>query len=104
MVNREVAESPISQGPTEAIAYAVTVPTGRAPLVNLVNTIYDISDNENSVDVTVLKATGVASASSTIYTTKRFSNLVAGITYRVDCQYTDVNGNTWCPYFRIKCT
>lgn len=103
MVNRELPESPVTQGPTERIAYSVTVPTGRNPLTALVNSIYDITDPENPVDVTSIYATGSASASSLVYTTKRFYNLVSGQTYRVDCQYTDTNSNTWCPYFRIKC-
>jgi hypothetical protein len=104
MVNREVAESPVTQGPTEAIVYTVTVPTGRATMTSLVNTIYDITDPENPVDVSGTKTSGSASASGSVYTTKKFISLVSGNTYRVDCQYTDTNGNIWCPYFRIKCS
>ena len=105
MVNRECAESPVTQAPstTEAIAYSVTVPSGRAPLSSLVNTIYDITDADNPTDVTSIVASGSASSSSNVYTTKKISNLTSGSTYRVDCQYTDTNGNKFCPYFRIIC-
>ncbi len=103
MVNREVAESPVTQGPTEAIAYSLTVPSGRATLTSLVNTVYDITDADNITDVTSSVTTGSASASGSVYTTKKIRLLTAGNTYRVDCQYTDTSGNVFCPYFRIEC-
>jgi hypothetical protein len=105
MINRECPESPVTQaaGTKEAIAYSVTVPSGRSPLSSLSNKIYDITDADNITETTSTMMSGSASASGLVYTTKKISGLVSGQTYRVDCQYTDTNGNTFCPFFRIQC-
>ena len=101
--SRQCAESPVIQGADESIAYGITTtPWGSTP-TSLSMVVWDITDTDLPVDVSVTVVTGTITAAGDVITTKRIRLLTLGKKYRVEVLFTDANSNIWEPFFVIEC-
>jgi hypothetical protein len=87
MTTRAVAESPVSQGVDEQIAYAITTtPWGSSP-TSIVVVVKDWTDNRKDVTNTVTP-TNSPSVDGDVITLSPLKSLTAGHTYQVEVQFT----------------
>jgi hypothetical protein len=97
--NREVIESPLTQGVDEQIKYTLdTTPWGGSPS-SATAKIFSIS-NGTKVDTTITNISGSSMISGNIITLPTVSNLIVRTTYRLEVQFT-VGGNLFEAYVII---
>ena len=91
MINRQVKESPITQGEDEQIAYTLTTtPWGSTP--SSVSVV--IKTVPGLTDTSATNLTGSASVASDVITTPVIKSLVAGQQYRLEIKFTS-SGNVF---------
>lgn len=96
---RAVKEGPLVQGEDEEIAYNITTtPWGSSPTSPAVKA-YDVDNDYNDVSSTVLS--GSPSVVGDVITTPVVKALTAGITYRIEVEFTCA-GNVFECYLVIK--
>lgn len=95
---REFRQSPVTQGMSEQIAYALTTtPWGSSPTSPAVK-IYLLPDY---MDVSATNLSGSASANGDVITTPKVINLAPGREYRMEIQFT-ASGSTWVAWGIIR--
>lgn len=93
----EIVGSPERQRPDERVAYQITIDASYASPSTPVCVLYDLS---TGTDVSGTKLSGSPSIAGQVLTTPLVIALVAGTTYRLECQFVS-GGNTFEPYLII---
>ena len=86
------------QGEDELVHYELELDP--APSLPGITTVWDETD-EPRVDVTTTIVLGSSVVQNGLLITAGIANVVEDHTYRVECQYTDGNGNLLEPWFTI---
>jgi len=88
-INREVIESPLSQGVDESISYQITTtPWGSSPS-SIVCTVYDVTGGGyTSLVLTTIMPTNTPTALGDVITLSPLTALTNGTFYRVEVKFT----------------
>lgn len=100
---RECIESPKEQSPDEAIAYAITTTAMGSSPTGVSMVVWDITDENYPVNVTVTTTEGSQTVVGDVITTKRITSLTVGHKYRADVLFTDSSSNVHECFFIVYC-
>lgn len=95
-----ITGSPERQRPDERVAYSITLDSSYSSPSSAACKLYDVTDPSAETNVSATKLLGSASVNGQVLTTPLVISLVAGRTYRLECQFVS-GGNTFEPYLML---
>ena len=98
-----VNESPKVQTPQESLAYSLTTTPWCSSPTGVTLIVWDVTDENNPVDVTSSTTAGSNGTLGDAITTKRIQSLTLGKNYRVDILFSDASSNTYEAALKILC-
>lgn len=101
MTRRQVEQVGLTQGRDEQLIYTLTTtPWGSDPS-NVVLTLYDVTDDDNWIDVSSTLLSGSATVSGDVITLEKMLSTVGDHDYRLEIKFTS-GGNVFEPFALIK--